>query len=627
MKFGGTLGKGAMGTVYDGWDPVIDRRVAIKTAHMPEANDSDAQEALARFKREAQAAGRLSHPNIVGVFDYGETNDVAFIVMEFVSGRSLKEILDTGDRMPLAATVRLMDDVLAGLTYSHDRGVVHRDIKPANVMITSDDRAKIADFGIARIESSNMTQAGTVLGTPAYMSPEQFMGQTVDRRTDIYSTGVLLYQLLTGERPFEGGLTAIMHKVLNTTPPRPSELSVTAPTGLDAVVARAMARRPEDRFDDAASFARAIHAGVVAPDAVHEAQSDATIVETRRPLPVRDATPPAPTVPAARRSNLPIIAGGVGALVAAGLAAFFLLPPTSTVTPPVVLNTSAGNGTVADRPTARQTGPLEPPPTEVKPAGDGTGRELPKNAEEKLKEIVTAPQAEKPEKFAAIVAPSGNSSTQRGVANQPAARPDASAEPPPVAPAVVQPQPAQTPAVQPASVGKPPAPELKLDEPIQKAVATLRPNGEAGRLALGLLDHAKPVLADNDLMLFGLTTPGFAGHLRVDYIQHDGTVTHMVPSVAYPDRTYPAGTRVELGRPRGAFEGWRVGPPFGVDMVVAIVSTAPILPASRADGEPLGKYLADLQAASDSLRRLGGSLEMDTTPHRASAVTATSGGR
>jgi serine/threonine-protein kinase len=234
----GTLGRGAMGVVYDGWDPIIARRVAIKTVKVPDPTDAEAMEELARFRREAQAAGRLTHPNIVGVYDYGEDGDIAYIVMEFVDGPTLKSLLEKQERMALPEVARVMEDVLAGLAFSHARGIVHRDIKPANVMLSSDGRGKIADFGIARIESSSMTQAGTVMGTPAYMSPEQFMGQTVDARTDIYSCGVLLYQLLTGERPFEGGMTAIMHKALNTEPPKPSDLSVTAPPALDAVVAR-----------------------------------------------------------------------------------------------------------------------------------------------------------------------------------------------------------------------------------------------------------------------------------------------------------------------------------------------------------------------------------------------------
>ncbi|MGH7155500.1 MAG: serine/threonine-protein kinase, partial [Acetobacteraceae bacterium] len=261
----GTLGRGAMGVVHDGWDPLITRRVAIKSVRLPDHPDPDTQDEIARFRREAQAAGRLSHPNIVAVYDYGETSELAYIVMEFVDGPTLKSLLDKQERFGIAEIRRIMKDVLTGLQYSHQRGVVHRDIKPANVMLTATGQAKIADFGIARIESSSMTQAGTVLGTPAYMSPEQFMGQVVDARTDLYSAGVLLYQLLTGERPFEGSMTAIMHKVLNTEPPLPSQLAVTAPPLLDAVVQRAMAKRPDDRFSSADAFAEAITAALDAP--------------------------------------------------------------------------------------------------------------------------------------------------------------------------------------------------------------------------------------------------------------------------------------------------------------------------------------------------------------------------
>ena len=298
----GVLGRGAMGTVYDGWDPVIGRRVAIKTVRLLDHADPEAQEGLERFKREAQAAGRLSHPNIVGVYDYGETAETAYIVMEFVEGQSLKQHLDAGERFPVAETVAIMGQVLAGLQFSHDSGVIHRDVKPGNVMITKGGpgggRVKLADFGIARIESSVMTQDGTMLGTPAYMSPEQLMAQTVDSRTDIYSAGVVLYQLLTGERPFEGGLTAIIHKALNTVPPRPSELSVTAPASLDRVVARAMSKRPADRYPDADSFANDMRAAFEAPGQaigarVPMADADATVV-ARPGLADRAAPPPAP---------------------------------------------------------------------------------------------------------------------------------------------------------------------------------------------------------------------------------------------------------------------------------------------------------------------------------------------
>jgi serine/threonine-protein kinase len=368
----GMLGKGAMGTVYDGWDPVIDRRVAIKTVRLPDANDEEATEGLARFKREAQAAGRLSHPNIVGVFDYGETNDVAYIVMEFVEGRSLKDVLGAGERMAVPDIVALMQGVLAGLTYSHSRGVVHRDIKPANIMLTKEGQAKIADFGIARIEASSMTQAGTVMGTPAYMSPEQFMGQVVDRRTDIYSCGVMLYQLLTGDRPFDGSMTAIMHKAMTTTPPRPSELAVTAPAALDPVVAKAMARRPEDRFDSAEAFAQALRAQPAQADPF---ASDATIMAA----PTRPATtPPPPPVPAAvpaaagRGSKVPMIAGGAVALVVvAGALVWFLLPGPTKPTDPERQASIAPAQTAPSRaisaPVSPATPPAVPPPIVAQP--------------------------------------------------------------------------------------------------------------------------------------------------------------------------------------------------------------------------------------------------------------------
>ena len=268
----GLLGRGAMGTVHDGWDPINARRVAIKTIPLPSVRDRETEALLARFRREAQAAGRLNHQNIVSVFDYGETGELAYIVMEFVDGRPLSAVLEDGKPLALAETIGLMEDLLSGLQYSHEHGVVHRDVKPANVMLTRDGRAKIADFGIARIESSTITQVGEVLGTAAYMSPEQFLGEPVDARTDLYSAGVLFYKLLTGERPFEGSMTAIMQQVLTSEPPAPSRISAAVPAALDAVVRRAMAKRPNDRFASAGAFARAI------ADARARADADGTVL-------------------------------------------------------------------------------------------------------------------------------------------------------------------------------------------------------------------------------------------------------------------------------------------------------------------------------------------------------------
>ena len=353
-----TLGRGAMGVVYEGWDPVIARRVAIKTVKIPDADDPETEDQLARFRREAQAAGRLTHPNIVGVFDYGETNDIAYIVMEYVDGPSVKSLLDKQERFALPDVMRIMEDLLAGLQFSHERGVVHRDIKPANVMLTTGGQAKIADFGIARIESSSMTQAGTVLGTPAYMSPEQFMGQVVDARSDIYSSGVLLYQLLTGERPFEGGLSAIMHKALNTEPPSPSQIAVTCPPAFDSVVRKAMAKRPEDRFQSATEFLLALRGALSG-----ERTEEATMVAAA-PIAARGSPSLAPAsggAPARGRSGMGLIAASalVLLLVVGGGAWFFL-----------------GRGpapmqTAANRPAA--TAPAQPAGGNPPPAATNTG--------------------------------------------------------------------------------------------------------------------------------------------------------------------------------------------------------------------------------------------------------------
>ena len=313
------LGKGAMGVVYEGFDPVIERTVAIKTIRSEQLEKSQAVEILARFKREAQAAGRLNHPNIVAIYDYdevvaegdrtsseGESARVAFIAMEFIKGRELKDYFDANQRFVLKEIERIMGELLDALNHAHTHGVVHRDMKPANVILLADGRVKVADFGIARIETSELTQAGTVMGTPSYMSPEQFLGQPVDGRSDLFSCGVMLYQFLTGEKPFTGTVTTIMHKVLKEEPLPPSMLNVTLPPTWDAVVKKAMAKNPAERYQTAAEFAAAIKAAVASQsgdqtfvnlnaDAV--AVNDATVVN--RTIPAAAASAPAIAAPSA----------------------------------------------------------------------------------------------------------------------------------------------------------------------------------------------------------------------------------------------------------------------------------------------------------------------------------------
>jgi eukaryotic-like serine/threonine-protein kinase len=270
------VGRGGMGIVYEGFDPVIGRRVALKTFITDYFDATQSDNLLTRLRREAQAAGRLNHRNIIAVYDYGEDivkdpdgtdATTAYIAMEFVEGRSLESYFEAHERFPMGEIQRIMGELLDALQYSHDHGVVHRDIKPANVILLNDGTVKVADFGVARLESSTLTQVGTVLGSPSYMSPEQFMGQTVDGRSDLYSAGVVLYQLLTAEIPFTGAFTTIMHRVLHENAPPPCALNVQVPKGFDEVLRRAMAKRPDERYQSASEFQQAIVAATSASPA------------------------------------------------------------------------------------------------------------------------------------------------------------------------------------------------------------------------------------------------------------------------------------------------------------------------------------------------------------------------
>jgi serine/threonine-protein kinase len=253
------IGKGAMGVVYKGYDPVLERHVALKTVRKELVDQDTAGAIIARFKNEALAAGRLTHPGIVGIYDYGETKQLAYIAMEFVQGRGLRDFLARQERFGLQDVVSIMAQLLDALDYAHDHGVVHRDVKPANIIMTPSGRLKVADFGIARIDHSSLTQTGSIMGTPAYMSPEQYSGQQVDRRSDIFSCGVVLYELLTGVKPFEGPTQSIGYKICHEPHRNPSEVNPQGvPQVFDAILAKALAKTPEERYASAREFARAI---------------------------------------------------------------------------------------------------------------------------------------------------------------------------------------------------------------------------------------------------------------------------------------------------------------------------------------------------------------------------------
>ncbi|HEV8262031.1 MAG TPA: serine/threonine-protein kinase [Burkholderiales bacterium] len=257
----GVLGKGAMGLVYDGRDPNLDRRVAIKTILTRKLDAEAARMITVRFEREVRAVARLNHRHIVQVYDFGAEGDLAYIVMEFIQGKELKDSFDANHRFDLKTTFRIMLELLDALEFAHEAGIVHRDIKPGNVMVDAAGHAKLCDFGVARVtepsDQAEATRAGALVGTPSYMSPEQIQGQKVDRRSDIFSAGIIFYQFLTGQKPFEGSQFALQQKIVMEDPVWPSAI-VQVPPEFDRVIARALAKDVEQRYQSARSFADAL---------------------------------------------------------------------------------------------------------------------------------------------------------------------------------------------------------------------------------------------------------------------------------------------------------------------------------------------------------------------------------
>jgi serine/threonine-protein kinase len=263
----GEIGRGAMGLIFKARDPAIGRIVAIKLVSTELLDSAERADFLRRFEHEVQAAGRCSHPNIVAVHDYALHEGHPFLVMEYVEGTSLKEALRGGLRPSIPEAAALVQAILAALACAHANGVVHRDIKPANILLARNGATKVADFGISRIEGSDVTQVGDVVGTPNYMSPEQCLGAPVDGRADLFSTGVLLFELLAGRRAYDGrSQIEVTRKIVDGPQPVLPDSVLAAAPGLAQVIGRSLARNREDRFPSAEAMAEALRAALQAPD-------------------------------------------------------------------------------------------------------------------------------------------------------------------------------------------------------------------------------------------------------------------------------------------------------------------------------------------------------------------------
>lgn len=249
------LGHGAMGIVYKAIDPMLDRTVAVKTIKFDQTSE-DCAKFEERFYREAKSAGRLNHPNIVTIYDVGKSDSTAYIAMELLEGNQLKAILDVHTALPIDKIVDIAAQIADGLAYAHKNGIIHRDIKPANIMLVHGDRVKITDFGIARMSTSSGTLAGTVIGSPRYMAPEQVIGKPVDGRSDVFALGVVLYELLTGESPFDGdNINTTMYRIVNELAAPPKTVNPRLPEVFDYIVAKALAKHPDERYQSAKDLA------------------------------------------------------------------------------------------------------------------------------------------------------------------------------------------------------------------------------------------------------------------------------------------------------------------------------------------------------------------------------------
>ena len=419
------LGHGAMGTVYRAKDPAMDRVVAVKTIiSLVLANDQK-KDFRERFYREARAAGALAHPGIVPVFDVGEHEGLPFLVMEFISGKTLADTMRKGERMTLDRVCEIGQKVAEALGYAHQHGVVHRDIKPANILLTSKEahgivRPKITDFGVAKLAVGHTTLTGQILGTPAFMPPEQITGGPIDGRADIFSLGVVLYVMATGEQPFPGeSMTAVSYKVVHTEPVPPRKLNPSIPLKLESIILKCMTKNPDKRYQTCEDLARDLGElrtvgtsfGLkgAAPEMTAAAgDPNATLIETPPAVQTRSKpatqSPEPVGAPKSKSNNRPVLAAVVVAMIVAG--SWYTMrhketppvqvspPSTATgVTQPAPVATPANSDASIAKQTAGTAGPAPASPTTNLPAVEKPAASVPKKPESKVASAAKAPPA------------------------------------------------------------------------------------------------------------------------------------------------------------------------------------------------------------------------------------------
>jgi len=477
------VGEGAMGIVYRAMDPILNRPVAIKVMNEGMAQDSSLRE---RFLREAQAAGSLQHPNVVTIYDFGETDGHLFIAMEYITGADLEHLLRHHAPLSLAAKLDIMIDVLNGLSYAHRRGVIHRDIKPANIRVDEDGHARIMDFGVARLATSNLTSTGVMMGTPNYMAPEQISGEAVTPSVDIFSAGAVLYELLTNAKPFSGDtLHSVLFKIVSDVQVDVRELQPDLPQALNEVVNKALAKTPEQRFRSAAEMGNALQAirAPLGPARVSKTVSQRVSIEkglqAQREKHNREVRARRLRIAGSIAAALVVVAGGAYALLSSRSSPAAVTTPPAVTTAPVVDSTAARAArAAADSAAARASASQAAVPAVVAPTPQPSTRtvvEPPNTSKSAARPTVSAPRIadnSSPRVTTKTTEPAAAPITQ-GATTQPA--PLVSSPAPVVSSPVVTP-----PVAQQQLPAPPPASTLAPSESTKRAAPTL----ESSRAAI-----------------------------------------------------------------------------------------------------------------------------------------------
>lgn len=578
------LGKGAMGIVYRAYDPDIKQHVAIKTIRKELLEESDDGELLRRFKNEVIAGRRLKHPHIVSIYEYGDDEDIAYIVMELVQGKPLKEYFEEDYRFELPEIQHLMAQLLDALGYAHARKIIHRDIKPGNILIAENFQIQITDFGIAKIDTSTLTRTGMVMGTPNYMAPEQCLGGSVDARADLFAAGVILYQLLTGEKPFNGGSPmTTMHKVLNSIPIEPSHLNLHIPRAFDAIITKALAKRPEDRYQQASVFAedlQRIGKTVPSPPGPTTAQArpvtDTTLVEPSPPTVAKNTTPKHPPPDPGPVSKPKINTGlTLAILLLAGLAGggywwWQQRQPGSELAPEIPVSD------VIETPPATHLHELENLLTKFSCA-----------------------------KLSASINDVNQVSVRGYLRSQ------------------------DRPALEQAISNLPDVKDISLAQvetlewpycEVRQLLDPLRQHNTEQNLGLRIMaNHPDGRYREGELLVLELTAPSYEAYLYVDYYQLDGNVVHMLPTNLASTKRYPAGKHITLGQKSAGQRLWQIQPPFGTEMISVIAAPQALFAKARPEVEPAKGYMAVLQKLlkePDGDAKMADYLSITTGPKR-----------